>query len=122
MSIAFLFEHPSWSQSLLAAFATRGVDLMPIHVADLAFDAGADRIQRFDVSETIVADVIAIMRACGADVGGIEYFIDACTGTRCCYDFKPYSNFVANGETMLGFSPAQRYIDFVTGFIEANAR
>ncbi len=74
---------------------------------------GEDRIQTFSPEPEIARDVIRIVQACDADVGGVEYFIDSATGAPCFYDFNPYSNFVTNGETLLGFSPEQRYIDFV---------
>ena len=74
---------------------------------------GADRIQTFTAEPGIVQDVIRIVKACDADVGGVEYFVDTATGAPCFYDFNPYSNFVTNGEALLGFSPEQRYIDFV---------
>jgi hypothetical protein len=73
----------------------------------------ADRIQVFNPPESIVADVINVVRTCGADIGGVEYFIDSKTGLPCFYDFNPYSNFVGDGESILGFSPESRYIDFV---------
>jgi hypothetical protein len=36
--IAFLYEHPTWSNELLSAFARRGVELTPINVAELDFN------------------------------------------------------------------------------------
>jgi hypothetical protein len=77
-----------------------------------AIDA-ADRIQAFSAEPGIVQDVIGIVQACEADVGGVEYLIDTATGAPCFYDFNPYSKFVTNGEALLGFSPEQRYVDFV---------
>ncbi len=74
---------------------------------------GPDRIQEFKPSDPIASDVINIVRHCGADVGGVEYFIDSETGLPCYYDFNPYSNFVANGDSLLGFSPENRYINFI---------
>ena len=72
-----------------------------------------DRIQVFNPPEPVVSDVIRIVRKCGADLGGVEYFIDSNTGLPCYYDFNPYSNFVSDGESILGFSPENRYIDFI---------
>jgi hypothetical protein len=72
-----------------------------------------DRIQVFNPPESVVDDVISVVRKCSADVGGVEYFIDSKTGLPCYYDFNPYSNFVSGGESVLGFSPENRYIDFV---------
>ncbi len=74
---------------------------------------GTDRIEAFSASESIVDEVIKIVRHCGADLGGVEYLIDPNTGAPCFYDFNPYSNFVSNGEALLQFSPENRYIDFI---------
>ena len=71
-------------------------------------------IQRFEPDGRIVSQVISIIRSAGADLGGVEYLVDINTGTPCFYDFNPYSNFVANGRELLGFSPEQRFFDFVT--------
>ena len=72
-----------------------------------------NRIQPFDVDPVIVNQAAAIVRAAGADFGGVEYLLDTRTEKPCFYDFNPYSNFVANGKTLLGFSPEQRFVDFI---------
>ncbi|MEM7210243.1 MAG: hypothetical protein AAF434_20650 [Pseudomonadota bacterium] len=80
----------------------------------------AARIETFDANEDVVADAARIVRACGADVGGVEYFIDTKSGQRWYYDYNPYSNFVADGEALLGFSPEQRYADFIESLIASS--
>ena len=62
---------------------------------------------------TIVADAAAVMAAAAADVGGVEYLIDAATGRPCYFDFNPYSNFVSGRDHDLGFDPIDRYLDHV---------
>ena len=74
----------------------------------------APAIQRFEPDDRIVSQVISIIKSAGADLGGVEYLVDVNTGNPCFYDFNPYSNFVANGRELLGFSPEQRFVDFVT--------
>ena len=74
---------------------------------------GADRISTFEPDADTVEQVVQIVQATGADVGGVEYLVDRKTGQLCYYDFNPYSNFVTNGESLLGFSPEQRYTDFI---------
>ena len=74
-------------------------------------DAGG--IQIHSPPPDVVNNVIRVIRACDADFGGVEYFIDMDTGQPCYYDFNPYSNFVADGENLLGFSPEERFIDFL---------
>lgn len=84
---------------------------------DASFDYCAlnqeTRIQPFEVDEAIVAQVISIIHSSGADFGGVEYLMDTKTGRPCFYDFNPYSNFVSNGQALLGFSPEQRFVDYI---------
>ncbi|MCC2110606.1 MAG: hypothetical protein KDJ16_01075, partial [Hyphomicrobiales bacterium] len=75
-------------------------------------------IERLDVPEAILAHAIDICRAAGADVGGVEYFLREGTGAPCFYDFNPYSNFVTDGEALLGFSPERRFVDFIMGRLD----
>lgn len=90
----------------------------PTEKAEEGFDFCAlnqeARIQPFRPHGNIVDAVIAIIRNAGADLGGVEYLLDQKTGTPCFYDFNPYSNFVTNGEQLFGFSPEQRFVEFVT--------
>ena len=74
------------------------------------------RIQPFDADPAVVDQVIRIIRAAGADLGGVEYLLDQKTGRPCFYDFNPYSNFVSDGEQLLGFSPEQRFVDYIRSF------
>lgn len=84
---------------------------------DSAFDYCAlnqeNRIQPFEAEKTIVAQAISIIESAGADLGGVEYLMDTKTGMPCFYDFNPYSNFVSNGKSLLGFSPEQRFVDYI---------
>ncbi|MEJ2177730.1 MAG: hypothetical protein P8Y12_07215 [Gammaproteobacteria bacterium] len=74
-------------------------------------DAGG--IQIHEPPSMVLDNVVRIIKACHADFGGVEYFIDTDTGQPCYYDFNPYSNFVSDGENLLGFSPEERFADFV---------
>ena len=49
MKIAFIFEHPEWSASLLSAFEDYGHDITPINVADLSFDTDPAKVD-FDLA------------------------------------------------------------------------
>ena len=44
MKVGFIYEHPSWSDSLIAAFNEAGVDLVPVNVGELSFAASGDDI------------------------------------------------------------------------------
>ena len=82
---------------------------------DFDFCALADTkpIEIHQPADAIVQQVIRIIKTAGADFGGVEYFIDQETGQPCFYDINPYSNFVSDGEALLGFSPEERFADFV---------
>lgn len=71
------------------------------------------RIQPFEAEKAVVEQVISIIHSAGADLGGVEYLMDTKTNTPCFYDFNPYSNFVSNGQALLGFSPEQRFVDYI---------
>ncbi len=73
-----------------------------------------NRIQSFVPPNSILSDARAVVAAAGADLGGVEYFLDPADGRPCYYDFNPYSNFVPNGKTLFGFSPERRFVEFVT--------
>ena len=82
---------------------------------------GEGRIAPHEVPDAILRNVVSICREAGADFGGVEYFIRADNGSACFYDFNPYSNFVGEGEAMFGFSPEQRFVEFVVSHF-ANRR
>jgi D-alanine-D-alanine ligase-like ATP-grasp enzyme len=82
-------------------------------------DAGG--IQTHNPAPTVVDNVVRIIKASGADFGGVEYFIDTDTGQPCYYDFNPYSNFVSDGENLLGFSPEERFADFVCQILKGDS-
>lgn len=85
--------------------------------SDESFDfcaaEGTRGIELHQPDDAIVEKVMAILRAADADIGGVEYFIERDSGEACFYDFNPYSNFVAGGEDLLGFSPEQWFVEFI---------
>ena len=80
---------------------------------DFCVFESSHQIQLHDVPQEILQQVIKIIKKTSADFGGIEYIINRETGKPCYFDFNPYSNFVSHGETFLGFSPEQRFVDFI---------
>ncbi len=80
---------------------------------DFCAAEGGRGIELHQPSETVVRQVISLLRAADADIGGVEYFLERDSGEACFYDFNPYSNFVAGGEDLLGFSPERRFVDFI---------
>ncbi|MEM7194367.1 MAG: hypothetical protein AAF402_05400 [Pseudomonadota bacterium] len=73
---------------------------------------GGSGIQQHQPPGDVIQNVISIVKSCAADFGGVEYFLNSATGQPCYYDFNPYSNFVSDGESLLGFSPEERFCEF----------
>ena len=82
-----------------------------------AADKNEPLIQPFSVDTEILNQVTAIVRQARADLGGVEYLMDTRTKKPCFYDFNPYSNFVTNGEDLFGFSPENRFIDYIMSMV-----
>lgn len=78
-----------------------------------AVEPGGATIQLFTPADAVVEQAAQVMAAASTDVGGVEYIIDAVTGEPSFFDFNPYSNFVSGYDELLGFSPIDRYLDFV---------
>lgn len=72
-----------------------------------------DAIELFEPPAVIVDRVRSLMRTSSTAVGGVEYIVDLSTGEPTFFDFNPYSNFVRDVDTQLGFNPIDRYLDFV---------
>ena len=53
------------------------------------------------------------MAAAGIELGGVEYIIDDRDGQRLYYDINALSNFVADGQTVVGFDPFARLVDWL---------
>lgn len=75
-------------------------------------------VEAFTPPPDAIADVERIMAAAGIELGGIEYMIDDRDGQRLYYDINALSNFVADGQTVVGFDPFARLADW----LEAEAR
>jgi len=71
------------------------------------------RVEGFAPPPQVVADVERIVAACGIEVGGIEYVIDARDGQLYYYDVNALSNFVADAPRVVGFDPFARLADFL---------
>jgi hypothetical protein len=61
----------------------------------------------------IIAQVEAISRRTGLDIGGIEYMIDDRDGKHYFYDINALSNFVADPLNVIGFDPWVRFVDYL---------
>jgi hypothetical protein len=71
------------------------------------------RVEGYDAPPEIIAQVEAISRRAGLDVGGIEYLIDDRDGKHYFYDVNALSNFVADPVNVIGFDPWVRLVDYL---------
>jgi len=76
------------------------------------------RVEAYDPSARIIAEVERIMAAAGIELGGVEYILDARDGAEreqrpLYYDINALSNFVADGERVVGFNPFTKLVDWL---------
>ncbi len=70
-------------------------------------------VEAFEPDPGVIAEVERIMGAAGIELGGVEYMIDDRDGRRVYYDINALSNFVADGERVVGFDPFARLADWL---------
>ncbi len=70
-------------------------------------------IEAFEPPESVVREANRVLTATGADLGGVEYLLDAKTGEPHFYDINALSNFVADAPNLLGFDPFVNLVDFI---------
>ena len=70
-------------------------------------------IEAFDPPPAVLEDAKRILAAAGADLGGVEYLVNARTGRPTFYDVNALSNFVANAPDVVGFDPFVRLGDLI---------
>jgi len=106
---------PGDSFNLCPADVCQRVDGAELVRAACAIDAPKNglRVEAYEPPADVIAEVEAIMRAAGIEIGGVEYFIDARDGERLYYDINALSNFVADGPAVLGFDPFARLADWL---------
>ena len=95
---------------------TAGVDL---NRAACAIDAPKSgiRVEGFEPPSSVIANVERIMAAAGVELGGVEYMVDerdGSAGVPLFYDVNALSNFVADGEQVVGFNPFARLVDWLS--------
>jgi D-alanine-D-alanine ligase-like ATP-grasp enzyme len=72
-------------------------------------------IEAYKPPPKIIEDAGLLLSATGADLGGVEYLINADTGEPTFYDINALSNFVADAETIIGFDPFIDLVDYIAG-------
>ncbi|TVP46671.1 MAG: hypothetical protein EA350_06655 [Gemmatimonadales bacterium] len=101
--------------NLCPADVCQGVDGAALARAACPADAPVNdlRVEAYTPPESVTRDVERIMAAAGIEVGGVEYLVDDRDGQLCYYDVNALSNFVADGERVLGFDPFARLVDWL---------
>lgn len=56
-----------------------------------------------------------IAKAAHLDIGGIEYLVNSRDGNAYFYDVNALSNFVTNAQSIIGFDPFVRFVDYLVG-------
>jgi hypothetical protein len=70
-------------------------------------------VEAYQPPAGIIADVERIFAATRIEVGGVEYVVDARDDRIYYYDINALSNFVADGQTLIGFDPFVRLVDYL---------
>lgn len=76
-------------------------------------DTSASGITAFEPDPDVIEKVKQAIAASGADIGGVEYLVNAADDRLYFYDINPLSNFVANATQVVGFDPVPRFVDYI---------
>jgi glutathione synthase/RimK-type ligase-like ATP-grasp enzyme len=82
----------------------------------------AMQIEATTAPPELVRQALAVSRAAGLDVCGIEYLVDARNGRPAFYDVNALSNFVTDAVRIVGFDPFERLVDVIEGRLAAARR
>lgn len=76
-------------------------------------------VEAFSPPTEVVDDARAILAATGADLGGVEYLVNARDGHAYFYDVNVLSNFVADAPNVIGFDPFVDLVDYIVERLES---
>ncbi len=76
-------------------------------------------VEGYQPDPEVIREVEQLMEAAGIELGGVEYMVDDRDGQRLYYDINALSNFVADGEKVVGFDPFARLADWLEAEAEA---
>jgi glutathione synthase/RimK-type ligase-like ATP-grasp enzyme len=76
-------------------------------------DNPALKIERYRPPKAAIEAAKQIIAASQADLGGVEYLVNARDGQIYYYDINPLSNFVADAPQVIGFDPTAKFVDFL---------
>jgi hypothetical protein len=91
-----------------ASRAAFSADLCPVDLPRVAL-----RVEGYTPPDAVIRDVLAIARAAGFDLGGVEYLIDDRNGRIIFYDINVLSNFVTDAVHVVGFDPYAVLVDYL---------
>ena len=91
-----------------ASRAAFSADLCPVDLPRVAL-----RVEGYTPPGAVIRDVLAIARAAGFDLGGVEYLIDDRNGRITFYDINVLSNFVTDAVHVVGFDPYAVLVDYL---------
>ncbi len=112
--------HPDGTVEAVASGETRGAegqgiagaafsaDLCPVDLPRVAL-----RVEGYTPPDAVITNVLAIARAAGFDLGGVEYLIDDRNGRIIFYDINVLSNFVTDAVHVVGFDPYAVLVDYL---------
>lgn len=90
------------------AVVETSADLCPVDLPRVAL-----RVEGYTPPDAVITDVLAIARAAGFDLGGVEYLIDDRNGRIIFYDINVLSNFVTDAVHVVGFDPYAVLVDYL---------
>jgi hypothetical protein len=76
-------------------------------------DNPALRIESYRPPEPVIQAAKQIITASQADLGGVEYLVNARDDRIYYYDINPLSNFVADAPQVVGFDPTAKFVEFL---------
>lgn len=96
-----------------------GFNLCP---ADVCQSAAKPVFTRCEPLPEAAITALAVARLGRMDVCGVEYIIDQRSGDPVFYDLNALSNFVVNAESVVGFDPTRRFVEYLIRRLEAAGR
>ena len=70
-------------------------------------------VEAYQPPDEVIRDAGRLLAATGADLGGVEYLVNARDGQPYFYDVNMLSNFVADAQDVIGFDPFVDLVDFI---------
>ena len=90
-------------------------NLCPADYCDPAqgIENASDLVKGYVPRTELIDEARRIIKASGADLGGVEYLVNDRDGEAYFYDINALSNFVANAPEVVGFDPFVHLADFI---------